>query len=363
MNPTLSLCDVAACYQAYQAEFDHATARVFQHGRFILGPEVSALETRLQDYLGVQHAITCASGTDALRLALMALDIGPGDEVLTTPFSFFATVEAILHCGAKPVFADIHPHTFTLDPRRLETRITPRTKAILPVSLFGLPAAFDDIGKIAQAHHLPVVEDSAQSFGAGFHGKPSAQAVTLSCTSFFPTKPLGCFGDGGAVFTPDEALAERIRCMRVHGQYARHHHERIGLNSRLDTLQAAILLVKLDHFNDEQAVRRRIAQGYHEALSAQGIACPIEPAGYESAWANYSILVENRRAFIAKLEAAGIPTAVHYPMPLYRQKALAYLKENPADFPVCEEVCRKIVSLPMHPFLTTQQQDWIHKHV
>lgn len=332
--------------------------QVLDHGQYIMGPEVEELETQLAALTGVKHCISVASGTDALLIAMMALGIGAGDEVITTPFTFIATGEMIALLGAIPVFVDIDPETCNLDPARIEAAITARTRAILPVSLYGQCADFAAINAIAARHGLPVIEDAAQSFGASSQGRLSCALSTIGCTSFFPSKPLGGYGDGGACFTDDDALALRMRQIRVHGQDRRYNHPLIGVNGRLDTLQAAILLAKLELFAEEVQWRGRIGRRYTEALAAL-VATPRLAPGNTSVFAQYTVQVAERDRFCEKLKAQGIPTAVHYPVPLHLQPAFQTLGYRPGDFPVAEAAAARVVSLPMHPYLSQADQDLI----
>jgi len=333
---------------------DDNIANVLAHGRYIMGPEIGDLEARLADYVGVKHAIGVASGTDALLVAMMALGIGHGDEVITTPFSFIATAETIVLLGAKAVFVDIDPKTCNLDPALLESAITDKTKAIMPVSLYGQCADYDAINVIAEKHGLPVIEDGCQSFGASYRGKKSCGLTTIGCTSFFPSKPLGCYGDGGACFTNDEGLAKVMREIRVHGQDRRYHHPRIGINGRLDTLQAAILLAKMDIFEDEVDARGKIGARYSELLG-DIVTAPYIETHNTSVYAQYTVLVEDRKSVQKKLKEADIPTAVHYPIPLNRQPALSCSER----FEHSEYAADRVMSLPMHPYLTERDQDTI----
>lgn len=334
-----------------------AIQRVLEHGQYILGPEVERLEERLADYAGARHCITCGNGTDALQIAQMALGIGPGDEVITPGFTFIATAETVALLGATPVYVDVDAHTFNLDPTRLEAAITPRTKAIIPVSLFGQCADFDAINAIAAHHGLPVIEDAAQSFGATYKGKRSCNLSTLACTSFFPSKPLGGYGDGGAIFTNDEALAVRCRQIARHGQERRYHHVCVGINSRLDTLQAAILLEKFAIFDDEVLMRQKVAARYSELLeTATTIVKPHVAPGHTSVYAQYTIRVPDRARVQQRLSMAGIPTAVHYPVPLNKQPAFT---PNNFQLPVGDELADTVLSLPMHPYLSWEEQQTI----
>ena len=324
---------------------------VMGHGQYIMGPEVGALEERLADYVGVDHAIGVSSGTDALLIAMMALGIGAGDEVITTPFSFIATAETIVLLGAKPVFVDIDPKTYNIDPSLIEAAITDKTKAIMPVSLYGQCADYDAINLIAAKHDIPVIEDGCQSFGATYKGRKSCGLTTIACTSFFPSKPLGAYGDAGACFTNDDDLAKVMREIRVHGQDRRYHHPRIGVNGRMDTLQAAILLAKMDVFADEVEVRQKIGERYSELL-ADVVVTPYIAAGNRSVYAQYTIQVEDRDAMQEQLKQACIPTAVHYPVPLNRQPALVCFER----FESSEYAVLRVMSLPMHPYLTENEQ-------
>lgn len=345
--------DLAAQQNRLRGQIEAGIARVLAHGQYILGPEVAELEERLASYTGAAHCISCANGTDALQIALMALGVGPDDEVITPGFSYIATAEAALVLGARVVYVDIDSASYNLDPTLLEAAITPRTRAIVPVSLYGLPADFDAINQIAARHGIPVVEDAAQSFGATCNGRKSCNLSTIACTSFFPSKPLGCYGDGGAIFTSDPELAQVIRQIARHGQEKRYYHVRIGMNSRLDTLQAAILLPKLEILDDEIAARQRVAEAYETALAPIGISLPQILPGNQSAWAQYTIRVPSRAAVQAALKETGIPTAVHYPLPLNRQPAAAGLA---AHLPVGDQAAREVLSLPMHPYLQAEIQ-------
>lgn len=338
-------------------KIDAGIQRVLDHGQYILGPEVAELEARLAEFVGAKYCITCANGTDALQIAQMALNIGPGDEVITPGFTYIATAETVALLGAKPVYVDVNPRTYNLDPALLEAAITPRTKAIIPVSLYGQCADFDAINAIAAKYGIPVIEDAAQSFGASYKGKRSCNLSTISCTSFFPSKPLGCYGDGGAIFTNDEQLATVLRQIARHGQDRRYHHIRVGVNSRLDTLQAAILLPKLEIFEEEITLRQQVADNYDRLLAEAGIETTpfIEPHNI-CAYAQYTVRVQNRDAVQARLKEAGVPTAVHYPIPLNKQPAVA---DGAAKLPVGDEIAGQVMSLPMHPYLTLADQEAI----
>jgi len=351
----MQFIDLQAQYHQLEGQIDARIRRVLDHGRYILGPEVAELEERLADYVGVEHCIGISSGTDALLVSLLALNIGLGDEVITTPFTFIATAEMIALVGAKPVFVDIDPRTYNIDPTLIEAAITPRTRAILPVSLYGQCAEMDAINAIAERHGLPVIEDAAQSFGATYRGRRSCALSTIGCTSFFPSKPLGCYGDGGACFTDDETLATKIRQISSHGQDRRYHHPVIGINGRLDTIQAAVLLAKLDVFPREVEAREEIGQRY-TALLADSVRTPHIEAHNRSVYAQYSIQIGNRDALAERLAACGIPTAVHYPVPLTSQPAL----EDPsADLPNAAMVAARVLSLPMSPWLSRADQNTV----
>ncbi|MCO7546704.1 DegT/DnrJ/EryC1/StrS family aminotransferase [Stutzerimonas nitrititolerans] len=334
-------------------KIDAGIQRVLAHGQYILGPEVAELEEKLAAFVGAKYCITCANGTDALQIAQMALGIGPGDEVITPGFTYIATAETVALLGAKPVYVDIDPRTYNLDPQLLEAAITPRTRAIIPVSLYGQCADFDEINSIAAKYGIPVIEDAAQSFGASYKGKKSCNLTTIACTSFFPSKPLGCYGDGGAIFTNDDELAKVMRQIARHGQDRRYHHVRVGVNSRLDTLQAAILLPKLEIFAEEVERRQQVAASYNQLLKAAGIdSTPFIAAHNVSAWAQYTVQVQSRDAVQAKLKEQGVPTAVHYPIPLNKQPAVA---DTNAHLPVGDAAAERVMSLPMHPYLPEEQ--------
>lgn len=335
-------------------KIDAGIQRVLAHGQYILGPEVAELEEKLADFVGAKYCITCANGTDALQIAQMAFGIGPGDEVITPGFTYIATAETVALLGAKPVYVDIDPRTYNLDPRLLEAAITPRTKAIIPVSLYGQCADFDTINTIATKYGIPVIEDAAQSFGATYKGKRSCNLSTVACTSFFPSKPLGCYGDGGAIFTNDEELAKVLRQIARHGQDRRYHHIRVGVNSRLDTLQAAILLPKLEIFNEEVELRQQVAQIYDRMLNENSFISPPHIEQFNiSAYAQYTILVKNREDTQLALNKAGIPSAVHYPIPLNKQPAVF---DSSVNLPEGDRIANEVLSLPMHPYLIEEQQ-------
>jgi len=350
-------------YQLYKTEIDAAMQAVLDKSNYIMGEEVSQLEQSLQEFTAAKHAITCGSGTDALLLAMMALDIKPGDEIITTPFTFIATAETIAFLGAKPVFVDIDEKTYNIDPSKIEAKITNKTKAIMPVSLYGQPADMEKIQTIANKHNLKVIIDGAQSFGATYKGKSDSNLGDISTTSFFPAKPLGCFGDGGAVFTNDDELAAKMKSLRVHGQSKRYHHKYIGMGARMDTLQCAVVNVKLKHYKKDLTLRQEVAQKYTNALQNKNLIPPHLDANATSAWAQYSVRVKNRDEVQTKLKEAGIPTAVHYPMPLHLQEAFEYLNYRQGDFPISERVSEEIMSLPMNPYLRDDEIEYIAKRL
>ncbi len=376
----MDFIDLKTQQKRIKGTLDANIQKVLAHGQYIMGPEIPELESKLAAFVGTKHAVGCASGTDALLMALMALNIGPCDAVFTTPFTFIATAEIISLLGATPVFVDIDPNTFNIDPAKLEQAIQavqagnpaiyplPSTsaklipKCVIPVDLFGLPADYDAVNAIAAKYRLAVVEDAAQSFGAEFKRRKACSFGLIGCTSFFPAKPLGCYGDGGMCFTDDDALAEALRSVRVHGQGSnKYENVRIGINGRLDTLQAAVLLAKFEFFPEEIELRQTAAANYASLLSGNSyIAVPQIPTGYKSAWAQYSILAASepdRTALMNKLKAAGIPTAIYYPKPLHLQTAFAGLSYKPGDFPISEDCARRIFSIPMHPYLSAADQE------
>jgi len=346
-------------YQLYKTEIDEAMQAVLDKSNYIMGEEVLQLENALQDFTGAKHAITCASGTDALLLAMMALDIQSDDEIITTPFTFIATAETIAFLKAKPVFVDIDEKTYNIDPSKIEEKITSKTKAIMPVSLYGQPAEMDTIQAIADRHNLKVIIDGAQSFGSTYKDKTDSNLGDISTTSFFPAKPLGCFGDGGAVFTNDDALATKMKSLRVHGQSKRYHHQYIGMGGRMDTLQCAIVNVKLKHYVKDLALRQEVAAKYTKALAGKDVVLPFVDDNATSAWAQYSVRVQNRDEMQAKLKEQGIPTAVHYPMPLHLQECFEYLRYEQGDFLIAEQISNEIMSLPMNPYMTDEEIAYI----
>ena len=345
-------------YQAYKKEIDTNIQNVLKKSNYILGEEVQILEQELQKFTGAKYAITCSSGTDALLLALMAIDIQPDDEVITTPFTWISTGEMIALLKAKPVFVDIEPDTYNIDANLIEKAITKKTKAIMPVNLYGQPADIDAIQVIADKYNLKVIIDGAQSFGSTYNGKMDSNLGDISTTSFFPSKPLGCYGDGGAVFTNIEEYADKIKLLRVHGQNKRYHHKYIGIGGRLDTLQAAVLLAKLPNFKQELKDRQRVANQYSQELS-KTFQTPIIKSNRTSAWAQYTLRVKNRDKLQLKLKEADIPSSVFYPIPLHLQECFIYLNYKQDEFPISEKASNEVISLPMNSFLTSKQINYI----
>ena len=345
-------------------EIENAILKVARNCNFIMGNEVQELEKSLENFTGAKYAVTCSNGTDALLLAMMALDINPGDEVITTPFTFIATAETIAFLGAIPVFVDIDEKTYNINPDLIEEKITSKTKAIIPVSLYGQPADIEKINQIARRYNLRVIIDGAQSFGSTFNGATDSAIADISTTSFFPAKPLGCYGDGGAVFTNDEEMADKMKSLRLHGQSKRYHHKYIGMGGRLDTIQAAVLNVKLKYYSKDLSLRQEVASKYTKALENKlNIILPSINEKVTSAWAQYSIRVKNRNEIQSRLKDVGIPTAVHYPMPLHLQECFSYLGYKKGDFPISEIVSQEIMSLPMNPYVTDEEVDYIVRNL
>ncbi|GAB6905579.1 UDP-2-acetamido-2-deoxy-3-oxo-D-glucuronate aminotransferase [Desulfosarcina cetonica] len=375
--------DLGAQQKRIRKQIEASISDVLDHGSYIMGPEVGRLEEVLGRYCGVRHAISCSSGTDALLLALMAYNVGPGDAILTSPFTFIATAEVIRILGATPVFVDIHPDTFNIDPSKIKLALSAlkaadnaqyplpegstrlKVKGIIAVDLFGLPADYDAITAIAKDNNLFVIEDAAQSFGADYHGRKACSLADVACTSFFPAKPLGGYGDGGMCFTDNDDLADLIKSLRIHGKgIHKYDNVRIGINGRLDTLQAAILKAKFEIFPEEVELRQQVVQRYNEMLVSlqpdlAEIKTPMVPDGMRSVWAQYSLLAkdtEHRTKIQERSNAAGIPTAIYYPIPLHLQAAFSNLDYTKGDFPVSEDFSQRIFSLPMHPYLTAEDQ-------
>ncbi len=345
-------------YQNYKKNIDDAIFKVVKKSKFIMGEEVSKLEKNLEKFTGVNHAITCSSGTDALLLAMMAINIQPGDEIITTPFTWVSTAETIALLKAIPVFVDIEPDTYNINANLIEAAITKDTKAIMPVSLFGQPADIDHIQTIATKYDLKVIIDGAQSFGSTYKNKTDSNLGDISITSFFPSKPLGCYGDGGAVFTNNDKYAEKIKMLRVHGQNKRNHHKYIGMGGRMDTIQAAILLAKLEYFTQELKDRKIVADRYTNGLT-DIVQTPIIKQNISSAWAQYTIRVNNRDDIQNELKKKDIPTSVFYPVSLHLQECFKYLNYKQGDFSISEKSSNEVISLPMNPFLTYDQIDYI----
>lgn len=354
----MEFIDLKSQYASLKESIDARIQRVLDHGQYIMGPEVRELEEKLAPYTQAKHCITVSSGTEALLISLMALGLKPGDEVITTPFTFVATAEVIALVGATPVFVDVQPDTCNIDPSLIEAAITAKTKAIIPVSLYGQVADMDEINAIAARHgNIPVIEDAAQSFGASYKGRKSCNLSSIGCASFFPSKPLGCYGDGGAIFTNDDALAKVMREIRVHGQERRYYHAHVGVGGRMDTLQCAIVLAKLERFDWE--VEQRIAAGerYLKLLSSvASVTAPVIRPDRTCVWAQFTLQVNNRDSTLEKLKIAGIPTAVHYPVPLHRQPAYQNLCHISGSLTNSEAVASRVFSLPMHPYIDANTQ-------
>lgn len=362
----LQFIDLKAQYQALKDRIDARIHNVLDHGQYIMGPEVRELEVALEAYTGAPHCITVSSGTEALLIALMALGVKPGDEIITTPFTFVATAEVIALLGATPVFVDVEADTCNIDVSKVEVAITPRTRAIIPVSLYGQVGDMDELNALAARHSLTVIEDAAQSFGATYKGRKSCNTSAIGCTSFFPSKPLGCYGDGGAVFTHDETLAKAMREIRVHGQEKRYYHTRIGVGGRMDTLQCAIVLAKLEAFDHELGKRARVGRRYldslaplNQSLPQPAFTLPVVRGDRDCVWGQFTLQVEDRETLVRALNARGVPTAVHYPVPLHKQPAYEAACRVSGSLANSEAVARKVVSLPMHPYMDEATQDEI----
>jgi len=366
----IAFIDLKTQYQQMKGDIKKRLDAVLEHGRYIGGPEITELEATLAEFTGARHAIACSSGTDALLMPLMAWEVGPGDAIFTTPFTFIATAEVISLLGATPVFVDIDPRTFNMDPKCLEKAIEDvksegklRPRGVIPVDLFGLPADYDEINRIADAHQIFVLEDSAQGLGGVYKGRNAGNLALVASTSFYPAKPLGCYGDGGAIFTNDSDMDAMLRSIREHGQGVdRYHNVRLGINGRLDSMQAAVLLVKLEHFSQELDARQTVAEAYGAKL--KGVTTPHVPDGYRSAWAQYSVLVDHRDQVRQELSDLGIPTVIYYIVPLHLQPVfVAKYGDQKGRFPVSESVSNRIFSLPMHPNLTSEEVDRIAEAV
>ena len=358
MNRKIEFVDVKAQYAAVKKSMDARIQAVLDHGQFIMGPEIKELEQKLATYTDARHCITVSSGTEALLIALMALGVKPGDEIITSPFTFVATAEVIALIGAVPVFVDVEADTCNINASLIEAAITDRTKAIMPVALYGQVADMDEINAIAARHgNIAVIEDAAQAFGASYKGRKTCNLSTIGCTSFFPSKPLGCYGDGGAIFTNDDALATAMKEIRVHGQQSRYFHTRIGLGGRMDTLQCAVVLTKLEVFDWEIAQRIQIGERYCQLLkSVPAVQAPVVRPDRDCVWGQFTVQVADREPMLARLKAAGIPTAVHYPTPLHRQPAYQDLCRVSGGMAVSESVASRVFSLPMHPYLEPDEQ-------
>lgn len=358
----MQFIDLKKQYQRVESQIQAGIKQVLEHGRYIMGPEITELESALAEFVGAKHAVAVSSGTDAILMSLLALNIQPGDEIITSSFSFFATGEMCSLVGAVPVFVDIDPKTYNIDPEQIKKHISKKTKAIMPVSLYGQCADMDAINQIAAEYQIPVIEDAAQSFGAMYRGRRSCHLSTVACTSFFPSKPLGAYGDGGACFTDDDEIAEKLQQIRNHGQSGRYHHIRLGLNGRMDSMQAAVLLVKLSLFPEEIECRQMVADRYQHLLKDL-VATPFIADGNTSVYAQYTIEVDSREQFSAQLAKDNIPTAIHYPQPLHQQPF--YLQQDipRIECPHAERVASRVISLPMCPYLSEQEQQQIAKAI
>jgi UDP-2-acetamido-2-deoxy-ribo-hexuluronate aminotransferase len=367
----IDFIDLKAQQQRIRASLEQRIKKVMDHGAYIMGPEIAELEEKLAHYVGVNHCIVCGSGTDALLMPLMAYGIKPGDAVFTSPFTFIATAEVVALLGATAVFVDIDPRTYNIDPIKLEEEIQKflkknsggKARGIIPVDLFGQTADYDPIEAVAKKYNLFVLQDAAQSFGATYKGRKAGSMGNVAATSFFPAKPLGCYGDGGAIFCNDDAMLVQLRSIRVHGQGSdKYNNVRIGINGRLDTMQAAVLLAKMEIFDEEIHLRNTIAARYTQKLQ-HSVTTPFVPKDYVSVWAQYSALVQHRDEMINKLKSRGVPTAVYYPKPLHLQEAFSSLGYKRGDFPVSERIADSIFSVPMHPYLREDVQDYIVKSI
>lgn len=354
---SIPLVDLKAQYDSIRPDIDAAIQRVIDATAFIMGPEVTAFEQAFAAYCGAKHAIGVSSGTAALFLNLIGYGIGPGDEVITTPFTFFATGEAISQAGARPVFVDIDPHTYNLDPALIEAAITPYTRAIMPVHLYGQPAHMEPINAIAQAHGLKVIEDAAQAHGSRYNGQRAGSLADAACFSFYPSKNLGCYGDGGAVVTDDDKLAERVRLLRDHGRTSKYEHSELGYGHRLDGIQAAILAAKLPHLDAWNESRRQRAARYAELLADTPIVTPAHLPQTEPVYHCYVVRVPEREAILKQLQAAGIGVGVHYPIPLHLQPAYRHLELERGSYPLSEQAAEQVITLPIYAEMSDEQQD------
>jgi UDP-2-acetamido-2-deoxy-ribo-hexuluronate aminotransferase len=359
----IDFANLKLAYQEHKKDFDSAINKVVSNASFIMGPHVSDLEDNLKEFTGAKYAISCSSGTDALLLAMMALNVQPGDEIITTPFTFIATAETIAFLGAVPVFVDVDETSYNIDISKIEEKITPKTKILMPVSLYGQVSDMDEVNDLALKHNLSVIEDAAQSFGGTYKGEKSCNLSTIGCTSFFPAKPLGCFGDGGAAFTNDKRLADKMASLRLHGQTKRYHHQYIGMGGRLDALQAAILNVKIKYYENDVLRRQNVAEQYTEQLTGSNLILPKISEHKTSVWAQYSIRVPNRDKVQELLKEKGIPTAVHYPKPLHLQECFQYLGYKKGDYPKSEKIANEIMSLPMNPYLSSEEVKYVANQV
>ena len=354
----MEFIDIKSQYRRYKNEIDLAIQDVLDHGNFIMGPQVSSLEQELAKHVDVKHCIAVSSGTTSLHIALLALGIGPGDDVITVPFTWISSAEVIALVGAKPVFVDIDPETYNIDVSKIEEAITAKTKALIIVNLFGQLPDYEIINAIAEKHNIAVIEDAAQSFGAIQKGKKSCGMSLIGSTSFFPSKPLGCYGDGGALFTNDDQIASKMKAIRNHGGEKRHEHLYVGMNGRLDTIQAAILLAKLPYFPGEITKRIEIGTRYSELLRTHCVVPKVQ-SGNTHIYAQYTIRIPNRNDVMTRLNAAGIPTGIYYPVCIHQQPAFVSLGYHKNSFPIAEKISNEVLSLPMHPWLTQEEQDRI----
>ena len=360
MTKKIEFIDLKAQYRHLKEKVDERISQVLEHGQFIMGPEVRELEQKLEEYTSAKHCITVSSGTEALLISLMALGVKPSDEIITTAFTFVATAEVIALLGAIPVFVDVEPDTCNIDVSKIEGAITSKTRAIIPVSLYGQVADMDEINEIASRHGIAVIEDAAQSFGASYRGKRSCNVSTIACTSFFPSKPLGCYGDGGAIFTDNSDLAKIMREIRVHGQERRYYHTRIGVGGRMDTLQCAVVLAKLENLDWEIDQRIKIGSRYVNALgNIEGVRTLGVRDDRTCVWGQFTLLCEDREAILEKLNRVGVPTAVHYPIPLHIQPAYVNSCRIVGNLTQTEKLAHQVLSLPMHPYLGTSEQEFI----